>query len=114
MERQRTPTLRDREMRQEVRDYLGAMRELGPGWEDAVAAQFLARVERRLDALVEQRVQEHLRGVRVRRGSTARMVICLALAIPLMGIAGQAGGQEGVLAVLGVVLLLNWDIFIPR
>jgi hypothetical protein len=90
-----------------------AIRDLGPGWEDAAAVAFLARVERRIDALVEQRVQERLRATRMRRGSMFKLVVCLFFALPLAFIAGQYAGLDGILAVLGVVLLLNWDMIIP-
>ena len=112
VEQHQVATLQDRAARQELSSYLGALREMGPGWEDTVAASFLAKMERRLDAIVEQRVQARLQSVRGRRGSTGRLVISLALAIPLSAIAAQFG-IEGMAVVWVGILLLNLDSVLP-
>lgn len=98
------PTLRDDpDLRAEVRNYAGALRELGPGWEDAVAEALLARLERRLDALVEKRLRE-----RRRKPSLAWFTITLAFGVPLTATAAATAGPTGVLVVWAVLLLVNW------
>ncbi len=93
----------DPELRAEVRNYAGALRELGPGWEDAVAEALLARLERRLDALVEKRLRE-----RRRKPSLAWFTVTLAFGIPLTATAGATAGLTGILVVWAVLLLVNW------
>jgi hypothetical protein len=93
----------DPEVRAQVRDYIGALRELGPGWEDAAAEALLARLERRLDALVEKRLRE-----RRRKPSLAWFTITLIFGIPLTATAGAVAGLAGILVVWAAVILVNW------
>lgn len=93
----------DPELRAQVRDYAGALRELGPGWEDAVAEALLARLERRLEALVEKRL-----GERRRKPSLAWFTVTLMFGIPLTATAGATAGLPGVLAVWAALVLINW------
>jgi len=106
--------LSDADVRGQLRAHLDALKDAGPGWEDPMVDAFLSRIESRLDQIVERRVQE---GLRAQRGwhqrSTTRLAVCLSLAIPLLAIAGGFAGLNGVLVVMGAVLLLNWDQIIP-
>jgi|DewCreStandDraft_1066081.scaffolds.fasta_scaffold00107_64 hypothetical protein len=93
----------DPEVRAQIRDYVGALRELGPGWEDAVAEALLARLEKRLDALVEKRLRE-----RRRKPSLAWFTVTLVFGIPLTATAGAVGGLTGILVIWAALILVNW------
>ncbi len=93
----------DPELRAQVRDYVGALRELGPGWEDAAAEALLARLEKRLDVLVEKRLRQ-----RRRKPSLAWFTITLIFGIPLTATAGAVAGLTGILVVWAALILINW------
>lgn len=94
---------------------LGAQHELGPEMQDHVIEAFLARIEQRIDARVEQRLAERgARPVMPSAGSGGRsahpervIAPSLALAIPLVAIAGGLAGGFGILAVILGVIALN-------
>ncbi|MER3398729.1 MAG: hypothetical protein C4315_02580 [Chloroflexota bacterium] len=93
----------DPELRAQVRDYAGALGELGPGWEDAVAEALLAKLERRLDTLVEKRLRE-----RRRKPPLAWFIVTLIFGIPLTATAGATAGLSGILVVWAALILINW------
>jgi len=95
--------INDLELRAHVRDYAGALRELGRGWEDAVAEALLTRLEKRLTALVEKRLKE-----RRRKPSLAWFTVSLAFGIPLTATAGAVAGLTGILVVWAALILLIW------
>ncbi|MDA8369458.1 MAG: hypothetical protein M0026_06270 [Nocardiopsaceae bacterium] len=94
----------------EVAASLRASRELGPDYDDAVAAALAERIETTIDERIRHHLAAHARppanaGV---RSNTARMVlsiISLGLSLPLT-IAGAAfAGAEGVaLAWIGLIV----------
>ncbi len=108
-------TLSNADVQDQLRSHLAALREMGPEWQEPLVEAFLARVEQRVNELVDRRVQERLGKMSTFRSrSTSRLAMSLAFAIPLMGIAGGFAGLTGVVLVLGAILLLNWDQIIPR
>ena len=94
-------------------DALAAMEasaELGPGLRRDVVDAFVADVNARMAADWQQREyrrqQDEQRGTAERRARTRDLVICLSFAIPLTGIAADAGGLLGVLiSWAGIVLV---------
>ncbi len=95
MKRSGKSLVNDPELRAQVRDYAGALRELGPGWEDAVA-----------EALVEKRFREHRR-----KPSLAWFTVTLAFGIPLTATAGTIVGLPGAHQLAGGQSL---DLGLPR
>jgi hypothetical protein len=87
--------------REDVSSALEARRELGPEYEDAVVDAFVEKVERRLEERLKHPVrQSNPSGLAVPLGS-------LALAIPLLGVAGGTAGLAGVIAVAIAIVLVN-------
>ena len=88
--------------RDEVSSALEARRELGPEYEDAVVDAFVDKVERRL----EERMKHP-----ARTGDPIPLAVplgSLALAIPLLGIAGGTAGLAGVIVVAVAIVLVNF------
>lgn len=112
---------------QELKAALAAREELGPEMEDMVIENFLQRVERAIDAQVDERLAE--RGVQGGAGRasrvtsevqqarrhlankssqlTGRIAASLALGIPLTAISGGIGGVVGIIAVWAGIVGLN-------
>ena len=101
MRQQDTPA----DVEEELEVALKARQELGKDHEDEVIESFLSRVQESIDARVEARVNEALRGVptrpRLASPSNGRirvvlgyMVGCLALSIPIAAVAGGGGGYD--------------------
>ena len=112
-ETSRSERLASSHWRDELKATLAARRELGEEMEDEVVESFLGRLESAIDEQVEARVAEHLRGrggPRRQKATTGRIAVVLALSIPLMGIAGGLGGTVGIVAMVGLALVL---IFAP-
>jgi len=92
--------------REDVHSALGARRELGQDLEPEVVDAFLSRVERAIDARVEQRLADAPRG---RQGGglegsrLALAIVSLGTGIPITAIAAEAGGVLGIaVAWLGI------------
>ena len=100
--------------RDEVQAALDARRELGERMEPEIVEAFLSRVERAIDARVEERLDRRLPSGRGRRAGgpnpvhfTGRLAASLGLGIPLTAVAGEIGGAVGVLAVWASIVVLN-------
>jgi hypothetical protein len=87
--------------KEDVASALGARRELGPDYEEAVVDAFVDKVERRLE--------ERMRKAPARREPPAAAVPLgsLGIAIPLLGVAGGTAGFAGVVAVCVAIILVN-------
>lgn len=109
------------DVEEELRVAVKARQELGLDHEDEVIESFLARVQDRIDARVEARVDEELRGLpsRPRFASPSngriRTVIgytaaCLALSIPIAAVLGEIA----VVVVFGSIVLGGVMLILPE
>lgn len=89
----------------ELRAALGASRELGPEKEPEIAASFLERVERVIDAQVNTRLAEVRPRQRDRLGRTMRLFLALAFAVPLTAVAQQFGPEGMVMTWVAIFLM---------
>ncbi len=89
----------------ELRAALGASRELGPEKESEIAASFLERVERVIDAQVEARLHEGRPRQRDRLGRTMRLFLALAFAVPLTAVASGYGPEGIILTWIAIFLM---------
>lgn len=97
--------------REDLQAALGARRELGPEYEDAVLDSFLERVDKSIEARVDARVAERAgdRGQLARRpsqrGTDSGLVlgiVSLCTGIPITAIAGAEGLAGVVVAWSGI------------
>ena len=108
----------NRETVTDLKATVAARRELGPEMEDQLLESFLARIEQRVDQQVAQRpsgstpVSGHRHSSNI--NPAAVVAPSLALAIPLIAIAGAAGGAVGVVAVMATVLIINVLFFVTQ
>jgi hypothetical protein len=94
-----------------------ARRELGPDMEDHVLEAFLARVEQRVQAQVAQQVKEASKPVKKNSNYKPIEIVSssFGILVPLVVVAGIFGGHAAVLAVVGMVLLVNLVLYFdPR
>ena len=117
MRRQDTST----EVEEELSVAVKARQELGIDHEDEVIESFLSRVQDTIDARVEARVNEKLRGlparprfaspsngrIRVVIGYTA---VCLALSIPISALVGELA----VVVIVGSIVLGGVMLILPE
>lgn len=97
--------------RDEIAAALRAGRELGPEYDDAIAASLVERVDDTIEERVKHHVALHSGAAQTDKGvasDTARMVlglVCLGLSLPLTAIAaGLVGGAISLLMVwLGLI-----------
>lgn len=89
----------------ELRAALGASRELGPEKEAEIAASFLERVERVIDAQVDARLAEARPRQRDRLSRTMRLFLALAFAVPLTAVAAGYGLEAIVLTWVAIFLM---------
>ena len=105
----------------ELRVALKARQELGIDHEDEVIESFLARVQDTIDARVEARVNEELRGLPTRprfaSPSNGRIKIvigytaaCLALSIPIAAMLGEIA----VVVIFGSIVLGGVMLILPE
>ncbi|MYB49482.1 MAG: hypothetical protein F4X72_09525 [Dehalococcoidia bacterium] len=107
------------DVEEELRVAVKARQELGIDHEDEVIESFLARVQGTIDARVEARVDEELRGLPTRprfaSPSNGRIkvvigytAVCLALSIPIASVVGELAfvAIAGSIVVGGVMLIL--------
>ena len=117
MRQQDTPA----DVEEELEVALKARQELGKDHEDEVIESFLSRVQESIDARVEARVNEAVRGLPTRprfaSPSNGRIRVVLgyfaaglALSIP---IAAVAGGEVATIAVIGCVTLGGAILILP-
>ena len=97
------------ELQHELEATLAARREVGRELEPQLVEQFVERMEKEIDRRIDERLAER-RPQRppVPWGSPTPMVLgSLALAIPLLAIAGENAGSWGVLLVCLAIVLVN-------
>ena len=95
---------RDPQLRSELEASIAARRELGEELEPQVIDAFVERIERRLD----ERLRERLPARREKDKELALAIISLGVSIPLIAIAGSAGGLPAVVAVCCALVLVNY------
>jgi hypothetical protein len=94
--------------REELAAAVEARRELGQELEPQVIDSFLEKMEKAIDARVDQRVRERLPAKRERgNGLPYLAIVSLCVAIPMLGIAGGTAGLAGVVVVCTALVLLN-------
>lgn len=89
----------------ELRAILGASRELGPEKEAEIAASFLERVDRVIDAQVNARLAESRPRQRDRISRTMRLFLALLFAVPLTAVAAGFGLEAIVLTWVAIFLM---------
>ncbi|MBV9279210.1 MAG: hypothetical protein JOZ41_03935 [Chloroflexi bacterium] len=101
-------SLARRDVATDLHSAVAARRELGPELEDEVVEAFLARVQQRIDAQVRSQIDQSPSRPVARHGGaeSAPWVVpaTLALSIPLIAIAGAAGGWIAILVVMVAVV----------
>ena len=110
------------EVEEELRVAVKARQELGIDHEDEVIESFLSRVQDTIDARVEARVNEALRGVPTRprfaSPSNGRIAVVLgfmtAFLFILIPLADLAGGLVALVAIAGCVALGAAALILPE
>lgn len=106
-ERERRPVVATDELKDDLIATLGAMRELPSSHERMLIEKFLDRVDESLDARIDARIDQLVRQKKLTKHNPAGVVAAaLALAIPLVAVAGGAAGVLGVLFVMVGILAL--------
>jgi hypothetical protein len=106
------------EMAQELQAALQARRELGPEVEDELIGAFLDRIDHHIDV----RVQRQLESLAPRTAAKSKqdsndvevISASLALAIPLMVVAGIWGSAIGVIAVVAGLVIIHAFRYVDR
>lgn len=93
--------------RDELAAAIEARRELGQELEPQVIDAFLEKVEKAIDARVDERVRTRLPATRAGGNELVVAIVSLCVAIPMLGIAGGTAGLAGVLVVCAALVLLN-------
>ncbi len=110
------------EVEEELRVAVKARQELGIDHEDEVIESFLSRVQESIDARVEARVSEALRGIPARprfaSPSNGRIAVVLgfmtAFLFILIPLADLAGGLVALVAIAGCVALGAAALILPE
>jgi hypothetical protein len=115
----RTPgRVTDHEDKHELKATLEARRELGPEMEDHLVEAFLAKVQSRVDAQLATQAKDAKkqvsRGTRHEGVSVEMIAAPMALAIPLVAIAGGIAGKIGIIAVIFGLVAIELLYFIDR
>ncbi|GAC1628446.1 MAG: hypothetical protein NVS4B2_09530 [Chloroflexota bacterium] len=118
MEPSTPETITHRDDSADLKAAVNARRELGVDLEDHVLEAFLARVQERIDARVDRRMAESGRPA-VRSGhapplGVEKIAAPMALAIPLIAIAGGIAGGVGVIAVMAALTIIIALVFVDR
>src|SRR5215211_7300417 len=98
-------------MGDELRATLEARREVGTELEPQLVERFVDRLEKEIDRRIDERLPQrrHHSSAPVPWGSPTPLALgSLALAIPLLGIAGGTAGFPGVLLVCLAIVLVNY------
>ena len=98
------------DIQQEIGLHVDALRELGPGYSDAVAASLLERLEPLIEAKVEERLAQRGTTGRLDQRQVGALAITLGLAIPLTAIAGGIAGLTGIAVVWAAILFILWRL----
>lgn len=109
------------DMNTELKAALQARQELGPEMDDHLVEAFLARIQTQVDARVAARIAAEPKGAKPTKSSRAgeRVQVevvagSMALAIPLMAIAGNIAHTVGVVFVVMGVVIINLLYYIDR
>jgi hypothetical protein len=85
--------------RDELRHAVETRRELGPGYEDAVAESFVGRLEQRLDDRDSQ--------LKRRRDHQKELILgAMGIGVPLLVIGGVFGGLAGIIVVCAMLAVI--------
>ena len=98
------------EISDELKATIAARREVGQELEPELVDRFVDRLEKEMDRRIDERLAErrYARHAPAPWGSPTPMALgSLALAIPLLGIAGGTAGLGGVLLVCLAIVLVN-------
>lgn len=96
------------QFRDELNTKLTTGQPLTPEQQDQMLTNFLIQIEREIDARVDARLSETVRGRKGRAAvRTGTIAASLGLAIPLIAIAGGITGLIGIILVLAVVVFIN-------
>jgi hypothetical protein len=113
---------RDPELKKELNATLQARNELGAEYESALIESFLEKVEKRLDASLDQKVRRHMaeQQMVVARGTSRPPhrsggfgerfgfgIVTMVLAIPLSAIASAQAGFPGLLVAWAGIVGVN-------
>jgi hypothetical protein len=96
------------EIEQELRATLGARQEVGPALEPQLVQRFVDQIESEIDRRIDAKLF-HERRRRKHGGAPIGLPLgSMALAIPLIAIAGGLAGVVGVIAVSVAIVLVNY------
>ena len=97
------------ELRDELEATLEARREVGKELEPQLVEQFVDRLEKEIDRRIDERLAERggRRHTPVYHSPTGMALGSLALAIPLLGVAGGLAGLGGVIIVCLAIVIVN-------
>jgi hypothetical protein len=93
--------------RDELAAAVEARRELGQELEPQVIDGFLDKVEKAIDARVDERMRERLPAKRDRAKTQELALGSLGISIPLIAVAGIFAGLAGIAAVCVAIVLVN-------
>ena len=97
--------------REEAEATLNARRQLGEDYEPALVESFVERIDAAIEARVDARVEQVLKGEKPAKPRNddhvlALAIVSLGVAIPMTAIAAHEGGMVGVLITwIGIVLV---------
>jgi hypothetical protein len=98
------------DVQQEISLHLDALRELGPGYRDAVAASLMERLEPLIEAKIDERLARRGSSGKIDQRQVGALAITLGLAIPLTAVAGGIGGLTGIAIVWLAILFILWRL----
>lgn len=97
-------------IQQEVSLHVDALRELGPGYSDAVAASLLEQLEPLIEAKIDERLAKRGGSGTLHQRQVGALASTLGLAIPLTAIAGGIAGLTGIAVVWAAILFILWRL----
>lgn len=98
------------DIQQEISLHLDALRELGPGYSDAVAASLMERLEPLIEAKIDERLAQRGGSGKIDQRQVGALAITLGLAIPLTAVAGGIAGLTGIAVVWVAILFILWRL----
>lgn len=98
------------DVQQEISLHLDALRELGPGYSDVVAASLMERLEPLIEATIDERLARRGSSGKIDRRQVGALAITLGLAIPLAAVAGGIGGLTGIAIAWLAILFILWRL----